>query len=66
MIRRVVLIFACTLTLSACSNRQLGHFVHDVCKGWENCTVYDDEGKASRDWDPETRRDKVRQNKGSD
>lgn len=40
---------------AACSKQQLTRFAQNVCKGLDNCTVYDADGEASRSWDPWSR-----------
>ncbi len=52
-IRRLLSALAVAAILAGCSKAQLGNMADSVCRGLENCTVYDKDGNPSnRDWKP--------------
>lgn len=51
--RRAFVALGLALILTGCSKAQLANMADAVCRGLENCTVYDENGEASnRDWKP--------------
>lgn len=51
--RRALVTVAVMLTVAGCSKAQLSNMADTVCRGLENCTVYDEDGNPSnRDWKP--------------
>lgn len=52
--RGTLLALAVAVTaLTSCSKAQLSNLADTVCRGLENCTVYDEDGDPSnRDWKP--------------
>jgi hypothetical protein len=52
-LRQTLIALALAIILAGCSKTQLGNMADSVCRGLENCTVYDEDGNSSnRDWKP--------------
>ncbi len=48
----LALLLAAALVSTSCSEKQLKHFAHDLCRAAPNCTSYGKDGEPTERWDP--------------